>query len=309
MAALTGQHLVKAGDRLLVATQRLEGDATIIERADVVGPDRERLLEARQRFLVPFERVEDHAVVRQRGRGFGIGFERGCDQPQGFHRVALLVLEHPAEMQRIELPGIGPQDGSVDALRLRQFPLLMQRQRLRDRRRRAARGRPRPVTGLEALHVFHLVHELLSNATENALPIAGLRLAEQPRAKIPGRILALEQPAKIGRERQQRPNRFAERAGEMHHRSIHRDHQIEELDHRRRIGKIGELIADHRHIGMGAQRGAFGGIQVLLETHELHVRHRQQCGEALEGDRPVAIVLVRRAPLPDDADSHALQLA
>jgi len=54
----------------------------------------------------------------------------------------LLMAQHAAEVQRIEVARIGREDGAVDLLCLAEPPLLVQRQRLGDGmcRRRALPG-------------------------------------------------------------------------------------------------------------------------------------------------------------------------
>jgi hypothetical protein len=60
-------------------------------------------------------------------------------------------------------------------------------------------------------------------ALQHAEPIAGLHLPEQPRARVPRRIFALEQPPPVGNERQEDPGRLVQDAGEVRDRGVRRD--------------------------------------------------------------------------------------
>ena len=57
-------------------------------------------------------------------------------------------------------------------------------------------------------------------------PLAGDALAEEDHAGIPGRIRAIQQPAEIGDSRNQLPDGFAHRAGEMGDGGVDGDDQI-----------------------------------------------------------------------------------
>ena len=66
-------------------------------------------------------------------------------------------------------------------------------------------------------------------APEHIVPIAGLRLAEQPHGRIPRTVVTTELPAPFRRARQQQPNRVAQGAGQVGQRGIDRDDQIHAL--------------------------------------------------------------------------------
>jgi hypothetical protein len=85
---------------------------------------------------VALQRVENDTVIGQHIRRSRPDFQRGRDQPQGLGRAALLMLEHASKMERIEIDGIGADDGFADLPRLVQSPLLMQGKRLLNGRRR-----------------------------------------------------------------------------------------------------------------------------------------------------------------------------
>jgi hypothetical protein len=85
-----------------------------------------------------------------------------------------------------------------------------------------------------------------------------LRLTEQARRRIPGTVLASEQPAPIGNERQQDPDRLRQRAGEVGDRGVNRDHEIEALDCRGGVGKIRKFVAGDGHARPIMQCAAVG---------------------------------------------------
>ena len=90
----------------------------------VVAAHRQHLVEIFQRLVVALERVEDHAVVRQHVRRARLRLQRGGDQPQGFRRAALLVVEHAAQMQCVEMLRVGGKHGTVERVGLVEAPLL-----------------------------------------------------------------------------------------------------------------------------------------------------------------------------------------
>jgi hypothetical protein len=170
MMRLQRQHLLVVGKRLRMARHRGKRRTPIVERVDMTGrehqrpiiacqslgmalemperiapivmerraipgPHRQRLVEAGKRFLVALESVKNDAVVGQHIGRRRPHLQRGRNQPQGVGRAALLMLEHAAEMERIEIDRIGIENSVVDLPRLGQPPLPMQGERLLDGRR------------------------------------------------------------------------------------------------------------------------------------------------------------------------------
>src|ERR1700722_14956703 len=88
-----------------------------------------------------------------------------------------------------------------------------------------------------------LVRERLGDARADARPVTRARLTEQPRGRIPGAVIALTHPAKVGLKRQQDPYRLSERAGEMRCRTVDRDHKIKQRDHGSEIDEATQLRA------------------------------------------------------------------
>jgi hypothetical protein len=119
--------------RALIARQGFRLPAEMLERVGaivmecggVAGSHRERPVEAFERFLMAFQRVEDDAQIGEHVRRSRPDLQGCSDQPQGFGRTTLLMLEHAAKMQRIEIGRISAKSGVVDLPRLVQPPLPM----------------------------------------------------------------------------------------------------------------------------------------------------------------------------------------
>lgn len=67
--------------------------------------------------------------------------------------------------------------------------------------------------------------ERAADLGDDRVPIADRGLAEEPRGRVPRAVVALKQPAPIGRKWQHHPDRQAKRAGEMGDRGVNRDHE------------------------------------------------------------------------------------
>src|ERR1700726_3751248 len=67
---------------------------------------------------------------------------------------------------------------------------------------------------------------------QNARVFARFGLPEQTNRRIPGTIVAIEQPTPVRNVRQEDPDRSAETSGEMGYAGVHRDHQVEARDQR-----------------------------------------------------------------------------
>ncbi|MBN3820301.1 hypothetical protein G3N57_28675, partial [Paraburkholderia sp. Se-20369] len=110
-------------------------------------------------------------------------------------------------------------------------------------------------------------------------PLAAFRLAEQARARIPRRVVAIEQPAEIGRVRNHQRERPPERAGQVRDRRVDAHHAIHQRGQRGRIREILERVADEADRRRVEQR-AILVAQHLLQAHPFVavVEQRQQVG-------------------------------
>src|SRR6266404_4879036 len=136
-----------------------------------------------------------------------------------------------------------------------------------------------------------LLRERAGNFLKNALPVICARLPEQTYRRIPGRIVAVEQPSPIRRERQQQPRRLAQRAGKMHGRVVDGDHQIAGANQRRQTVDVAVVI----DLGEMLYAQAMPALQILafllrvaiLQIHEPAARHVQDRAQPFEGNAPV----------------------
>ena len=90
----------------------------------------------------------------------------------------------------------------------------------------------------------------------------------KPHGRIPGTVVAIEQPALVRRVGQQDPGPTAQRAGKVRDAGVHRDHQIEAADQGRRVAEVGEIGSQVDDIGSLAQRGLVVGPRFLLQADE-----------------------------------------
>ena len=91
-----------------------------------------------------------------------------------------------------------------------------------------AKNSPTPRSGVtKCSHSKSVVGQGSGNLIDHALPISPSALAEQSHRRIPRTIASPGQPSPIRRHRQQHPNWLPHRPGQMCHRRIHRNNQIQ----------------------------------------------------------------------------------
>src|SRR6201994_1366250 len=88
----------------------------------------------------------------------------------------------------------------------------------------------------------------LAEPRDHASPFAALALPEQPRGRIPGAIVPVEQPTPVRRVGQQNPDRLSQCAGEMRDAGVDGNDEIELRDQRRGVRKITEFSAELDHL-------------------------------------------------------------
>ncbi len=118
---------------------------------------------------------------------------------------------------------------------------------------------------------------------------------------------AVAQPAPVDEGgRQQQPNRLAQRPRQVRHRRVHRHHQVEAGDQRRRVQKTRrgspQLVPEVRDRETAGQRRHLLAAELLLQGDQAHAGHRGQGGEPPQRHGAVAVPLVVRIALP--ADPH-----
>ena len=103
MARLEREHPVERGDRFGRTRELEQKVAAIVERVEMIGRDRQRLVDAGERLIVALERVQDQGKIGQRVGRARMELERGGDQAVGLARFTALVIEHAEQMQRVEI--------------------------------------------------------------------------------------------------------------------------------------------------------------------------------------------------------------
>ena len=103
------------------------------------------------------------------------------------------------------------------------------------------------------------------DARQHAFPIANFRLPKKPRCRIPRAVGTIEHPTKIRHSRKQNPDPLPHRAGQMSHRRIDADDEIEQRDNGGRIGEVGKLAEQQP---MAANEEIFSRMNQLLSAQD-----------------------------------------
>src|SRR5882724_11225611 len=96
----------------------------------MAGRQRQRLVEGRQRLVAALERMQHQRKVRQGVGRAGLHLKSRADEAVGLAGLAALVVQHAEQMQRIEIVALRLEHARVEARRLVEAALLMQRDRL-----------------------------------------------------------------------------------------------------------------------------------------------------------------------------------
>ena len=132
MTRLLREHRVEGRDGLGRPLEIEQQIAAVVERIEMAGRQRQRLVDARQRLAAAFQRVQHERQVRQRVRRARLHFQRRGDEAVGLAGLAALMVQHAEQMQRVEVVALRLQHARIELFRLVQAALLMQRQRLLD---------------------------------------------------------------------------------------------------------------------------------------------------------------------------------
>ena len=130
----------------------------------------------------------------------------------------------------------------------------------------------------------------------------GVRCRNSRTLGIPGAVGALAQPAPVRVVHQHHPDRAAQGAGQVGHRAVGHQHEVEPLDQRRRVGEIVEQRAGVDDQRIGAQRLQLLEPRPFLQAVELHARDGGEAQVGGEPGRAVGIVGEGDAARPDDPD-------
>ena len=105
--------------------------------------------------------------------------------------------------------------------------------------------------------------------------------------------------------RQQQPGRPADRAGQVRHRGIDRDHQVQQRNQCRGIGEIAEQRRVIGQVRQAVQHLLVTAAHVVLDHVQLAFRAVQDAGKIRQRNGSLEVVAVIRIAGPDDADPHA----
>ena len=96
----------------------------------------------------------------------------------------------------------------------------------------------------------------VSRRLDHTGPVARTGLAKLAQLRIPGAVVAVQQPAPAGIEAVQQPNRLAERAGLMGDRGVDTDDEVKIGDEGGGIGEVvqigGKIVQSHAPGRVGA---------------------------------------------------------
>ena len=140
---------------------------------------------------------------------------------------------------------------------------------------------------------------------DQLVPVVEARLAEEAKRRVPGTIVAIEHPAPVGLGRQQAPDRPAECTGQVKDGGIHADRQVELIENRGRVDEVDQAIAQVHDLARPfAAVRQFARLGTDLKAVIGDTGQFEERLEIAQGTRSMAIVQVRRAAGPDQADAQ-----
>ena len=151
-------------------------------------------------------------------------------------------------------------------------------------------------TGGAAQLPAHPVHQLAP------LPLPLLPEDAQPR--IPGGILPGKHPAPVRRLGEHQPDRLPQGPGQVRHRGVHRNHQVQKRDQRGGIPEIPDPSSQVEEFQPRRGGQSLGGSRAKLQGVELHPRDPAQRGQGFQGAGAEGIR--HGFPAPDDPHSESV---
>ena len=128
------------------------------------------------------------------------------------------------------------------------------------------------------------------NACDQRFPRACGVLAKQPGRRIPGAVVAIQEPSPASVVAIEQPKWLAKRAGEMRHRRVHRDNEVQILNQCGGVGKIIQVasVVDNRLTPFTVAQLPHR-IVALLQTEKFAPRHLKQRRQPIECDAALAV--------------------
>ena len=145
----------------------------------------------------------------------------------------------------------------------------------------------------------------IGHPSKDVVPIAERGLAEQPHGGIPRAVVATGEPAPVADRAEGDPDRHTEAPGQVGHRRIGSDHQVEMGHDGRGLGEVATAAAgqldDRQPAGQGSEL-----IQAVvgLQADQPDARQLGQRGKLGQRERSPAIQSMARISLPDDPDQE-----
>src|SRR5262249_23160838 len=146
--------------------------------------------------------------------------------------------------------------------------------------------------------------EVLSEAVNNRLPVARLRLPEQPRRRIPWHALARCEIAPLRSRGHHDPYWPAQRARQVDYCGLNGNDQVERREERRGFIVVvqGILPVLDVHAMRRAQARELIATIRVLQAHEARTAQLQERQTLLDRKRAQADTGLRRAAAPGDPD-------
>ena len=138
---------------------------------------------------------------------------------------------------------------------------------------------------------------------DDARVLAARGLPEQPRGRVPGGIVAIEQPAPIGHIGQHDPDWTPKSTSQVSNAGVNRNDKIKMLKNGRGISEAVELGTEVKNVALLPKNGLIRGANFLLQTDELRLdieKRQQRC----ERNRAIVIVGVPWISRPNQSNSR-----
>ena len=119
-----GEHGVIARPRLGKTPQLKTGIAEIVENFGMIRRNGERMAVPQGRLFVAPDGMKRETEIRHRIRRIRIGLERGCEKAQRLDHAAALEIDHPEQMQRLEIVRLVFENAAAQPLGLLQIAIV-----------------------------------------------------------------------------------------------------------------------------------------------------------------------------------------
>src|SRR5262245_10857449 len=147
------------------------------------------------------------------------------------------------------------------------------------------------------------------HALDDIRPVAGCRLSEQPEGRIPGGIVAADEPAPVAGARQGQKYLAPECAGQMCDRGVRTDDEIETHHGGGSVGEGTSVLIEALAQGFDAvtevSRCNLLLAKALLQRDQPYAIDAGERSQRGQGKRPAAVEAKIGATLPGDADLEA----